>query len=82
MIFGKNNYFCFLIIISQELIIASGFIINNSVKKIFQHHFQWKKVCTILNKIWCLCHIIQGGTGEQGGNPSQNRRRLRIKSLM
>ena len=57
-LFFKNNF--------QEFIIASSFIIKAilnpflatfhvySVQGIFQHHFQCKKVHTILNKIWYL----------------------------
>jgi hypothetical protein len=57
--FWQKYYFYFSRIISQELIIASLFIIKalsklpsmHSVQGIFQHHFQCKKVCTIANKI-------------------------------
>ncbi len=60
MIFDKKNYFYFSRSISQELIIASLFIINTlfqqpsmySAQGIFQHHFQCLKVHTIHDKIY------------------------------
>jgi len=62
MIFGKKLFFISRIF-SQELIISSLFIIKAilnpfqlpsmySAQGIFQHHFQCKKVHTILDKIW------------------------------
>ncbi len=60
--FLAKFYFYFSRIISKEIIIASLFIIKAitlsqlfsmySARGIFQHHFQCKKVRTILDKIW------------------------------
>jgi hypothetical protein len=60
--FWQKNYFNFSSIISQDLNIASLFIIkailnlfsatfHASAQEIFEHHFQYKKVHTILDKI-------------------------------
>ncbi len=62
---AKKHYFYFSRIISQELTIASLFIIKAilnlsqlpsmySLHGIFQHHFQCIKVHTILDKIQCI----------------------------
>jgi hypothetical protein len=62
VILAEKKYFYFSRIISQELFIASLFIIKvilnpfsatfmYSAQEIFQHLFQCNNVCTILNKI-------------------------------
>jgi hypothetical protein len=59
MIFGKKNYFYFSRIISQELILASLFIIKAILnlpcivcREYFSIIFNVKKVRTIEDKIW------------------------------
>jgi hypothetical protein len=63
MIFGKKKYLHFSRIISKEIIITSLVIIKAilnpfsatfSAQGIFQHHFQSKKVRTILDKKWYM----------------------------
>ncbi len=62
--FWQKHYFYFSRIISQELIIASLFIIKailNPFSATFQHHFQCIKVHTILDKIRYLNETYSTG---------------------
>ncbi len=71
--FLAKNYFCFSWIISQELIMASLFVIKAilnhpmySAQGIFQHHFKCKKVIKwylIKYSIFSICLAFSSGLG-------------------